>query len=471
MPLQLINRFAVALVALMLCGQALADERPNIVFILADDLGYTDLTCTGSDYYQTPNLDRFASQSMIFNAGYANCANCAPTRAALMSGMYAPRTGIYTVGNSDRGNARGRMLIPTQNTTTLAPEVVTIAEVLHDAGYTTAHMGKWHLGDGVHGPENQGFDVRVAGNAGTRSFFSPYNDAHLSDGPEGEYLTERLSREAASFITAHADDDAPFYLSLAYYSVHTPIQPMPSFADRAGLREPGQYHYNAQYAGFVEGLDAFVQIVLDAIDEQGLADNTIVVFASDNGGHGAYTDVYPLRGGKGMFYEGGIRVPLFVRYPGVTQAGATCDEPVVLLDFYPTFTEVAGGQLPTTQPVDGLSLLPLLRDPSASLDREAIFFHFPAYLEAYAGGMDEAHRQPWRATPCSVIRAGDWKLIEYFEDGEVELFNLANDRGEQHNLTADQPERAAQLLQQLHAWQQATDAPIPTERNPAYRAE
>jgi arylsulfatase A-like enzyme len=467
---------ALALVCLGCIAPALpasADDRPNIVFIMADDLGYADLGVTGSDYYRTPNLDQFASQSLAFNAAYANCANCAPTRAALMSGMYAPRTGVYTVGSSERGRANDRVLVPTQNNDTLALKVVTIAEVLQAAGYTTAHMGKWHLGAGDEGgPTSQGFDVNVAGNhAGhPKSYFSPYRNVDLEDGPRGEYLTDRLTREAAGFIEKQKGKDKPFFLYLPLYTVHTPIQPVKELADEAAAREKGEQHDHAKYAAMVEGMDRYVGRLLSAIETHGFSDNTIVVFTSDNGGHGGYTDQHPLRGSKGMFYEGGIRVPLFVRYPGVTIAGATCDEPVVLLDFFPTFTEIGKGKLPTTQPVDGESLLPLMRNPSESLGREAIYFHFPCYLQGYSGGEGaEAHRPPWRATPCSVIRAGDWKLIEYFETGEVELFNLAEDPSEQDDLSEQKPMIAAELRDKLRAWRVSVDAPVPTEENPKYK--
>ncbi|MFN3167761.1 MAG: sulfatase [Phycisphaeraceae bacterium] len=452
---------------------ALAEQRPNIVFIMADDLGYADLGVTGSDYYRTPNLDRFANESLVFNAAYANCANCAPTRAALMTGMYAPRTGVYTVGSSERGKATDRVLVPTPNTDKLALKFVTIAEVLRAAGYTTAHVGKWHLGAGdAGGPTSQGFDVNVAGNhAGhPKSFFSPYRNADLEDGPGGEYLTDRLTREAAGFIEEQKGKGKPFFLYLPLYTVHTPIQPVKELADAAEARAKGERHRHAKYAAMVEGMDLYVGRLLDAIEAHGFADNTIVVFTSDNGGHGGYTDQHPLRGSKGMFYEGGIRVPLFVRYPGVTQAGATSDEPVMLLDFFPTLAEIGGAELPTTQPVDGLSLMPLMKHPGAKLDREAIYFHFPCYLQGYAGGEGaEAHRPPWRATPCSVIRAGDWKLIEYFETGAVQLFNLRRDIGEQHDLSAKQPEKAAELLGKLRAWRGSVDAPVPTEKNPKYK--
>ncbi len=467
------NYITSILSAILFTLPVFAADRPNIVFILADDLGCTDLGATGSDYYLTPNLDKFATQALHFTSAYSNCANCAPTRAALMSGMYAPRTGIYTVGESDRGDGKGRMLIPTENKTRLEPSVVTIAEVLRDAGYNTAMMGKWHLGDGETGPKNQGFDYVPYYAHGTRSFIAPYKTAGLpNDAPEGEYLSDRLAQEAAKFMKSQKGADKPFFLYLPFFSVHTPINPKPDLVEKAKQRIVGVHHKDPQYAGFVESLDGAVGLVLSAIDELGLADNTIVIFASDNGGNGTYTDQHPLRGSKGMFYEGGIRTPLFVRYPGVAKAGATCDEPVTLLDFYPTLTEIAGGKHPTGQPVDGKSLLPLFKDNQQALGRDAIYFHFPCYLQGYPGGEnEEAQRSPWRATPCSVIRSGDWKLIEYYETGKVELFNLKDDVGEARDLSQTNKEKAVELLGKLHAWQKSVDAPIPTQRNPAYEGQ
>ena len=448
-------------------------DQPNILFIMADDLGYTDLGVTGSDYYLTPNLDRLANESMAFDAAYANCANCAPTRAALMSGMYAPRTGVYTVGNPARGKASDRILIPAENNDTLSMDVVTIAEVLQEAGYTTAHMGKWHLGEGAEGgPRSQGFDVNIAGyHAGhPASYFSPYKNKYLEDGPRGEYLTDRLTREAADFIGKQKDSDQPFFLYLPLYNVHTPIQPIKAMAQAADQREKGDRHNNPKYAAMIEAMDRYIGRLLDTLDEHGVSDNTIVVFTSDNGGHGKFTDQHPLRGSKGMFYEGGVRVPLFVKYPGVTKAGSTFGEPVVLLDFFPTFAEAGKGALPKAQPIDGVSLLPVLRDPAASLNREAVYFHFPCYLQGYLGGEGaEAQRPPWRATPCGAIRSGDWKLIEYFETGEVELFNLANDPSEQSDLSKQEEVKATELTAMLKAWQKQTNAPVPTKKNPKYK--
>ena len=474
-------RYLLAIALTLLIGCSLPHEaqassdRPNILFIMADDLGYADLGVTGSDYYHTPNIDKLAGQSITFKAAYANCANCAPTRAALMSGLYAPRTGVYTVGSPDRGKATDRVLVPTPNKTELAPEFITIAEVLKATGYTTAHMGKWHLGEGPTGPEAQGFDVNIGGghNGHPRSFFSPYRNVdHIPDSPEGEYLTDRLTSEAIDFLATQKQSDKPFFLYLPLYTVHTPIQPEPRFIDAAASRDKGTHHDHTKYAAMVESMDHYVGRVLSAIDELDLAENTLVVFTSDNGGHGTYTDHEPMRGSKGMFYEGGIRVPLFVRYPGVTKAGSTSDEPVVLLDFYPTLAEASKGKLPDRQPVDGVSLMQLLRDPSAKLDRDAIYFHFPAYLQGYSGGEGaEAHRPPWRATPCSAIRMGDWKLIEYFETGEIELFNLADDPGEHNDLSKQNKAKAEHLLSKLRAWREATDASVPTEKNPKYKGE
>ncbi|MEO0474914.1 MAG: sulfatase-like hydrolase/transferase, partial [Planctomycetota bacterium] len=237
-------------------------------------------------------------------------------------------------------------------------------------------------------------------------------------------------------------------------------------------RKKGKQHSNPKYASMVEAMDKYLGQLFESLETHGVADNTIVVFTSDNGGHGSFTDQHPLRGSKGMFYEGGIRVPLFVKYPGVTKAGSSSDEPVVLLDFFPTLVEAGKGKLPTTQPVDGVSLMPVLRDAEASLGREAIYFHFPAYLQGYSGGEGaEAQRPPWRATPCGVIRKGDWKLIKYFETGDVELFNLAKDPSERNDLAKKELAVAIELTAMLKVWQKETNAPVPTEKNPKYKAQ
>ncbi len=445
-----------------------APGRPNIVFILADDLGWRDLGCMGSDLYQTPNLDRLAEQGMLFTDAYANCANCAPTRAALMSGMYAPRTGVYTVGSSARGPSSAHRVVPVLNTTTLDPAVVTLAESLQSAGYTTGHFGKWHLGEGEAGPLAQGFDVNIGGNhrGHPASYHSPYRNPDLEDGPPGEYLTDRLTHEAIGFMQANRDK--PFFLYLPYYTVHTPIQPRADLLAAAEARPPGTLHTHARYAAMVEALDENIGRLLAALDELELSDRTLVVFTSDNGGMSPQTDAAPLRGSKGMVYEGGTRVPLIVRWPGVTAAATRSSEPVITLDFYPTLVEAADGHMPEGQPIDGLSLLPLFRESGASLGRDALYWHFPAYLQGYRGMQEESHRRGWRATPCSVVRAGAWKLIRDYETGRDALYHLADDPGETRDLRQDRPDKHAELAALLEAWLDALDAPIPDQPNPDY---
>jgi arylsulfatase A-like enzyme len=442
---------------------------PNIVLILADDLGYGDLSSYGSDFFRTPNLDALGAQGMRFTNAYANSPNCAPTRAALLSGQYAPRTGMYTVNSPKRGPDEQRVLIPATNQRSLASGVVTLAESLQAVGYATCHVGKWHLGKGAEtGPEGQGFDVNIGGNqkGHPASYFSPYRNANLADGPEGEYLTHRLTNEAIAFIREPRED--PFFLYLPYYTVHTPIQPHAEDLGRIAKRTPGEVHNNARYGAMVEGMDDQVGRILAALEALELDGNTIVIFLSDNGGKSPETDMLPLRGSKGMLYEGGIRVPMVVRWPGVVPTGSVSAEPVITLDLYPTLVAAAGGDLPKG-PIDGVDLGPLLRDPDSDLKRDALFWHFPAYLNGYKGMADEGYRTGWRATPSSAIRAGKWKLIEYFEDGKCELFDLASDPGEKFSLAQKNPEKKEELLSRLHAWQAATGAPTKFAKNPAYK--
>jgi arylsulfatase A-like enzyme len=443
-------------------------ERPNIVFIFADDLGWTDLGCYGSEYYETPHIDRLCRQGMKFTSAYTNGPNCAPTRACLLSGQYGPRHGVYTVGTGERGREQYRKLIPPPNRTDLPLETVTLAETLQAAGYVTAHMGKWHLGSGANGPTGQGFDVNIAGNqAGApRSYFSPYRNPDLSNGPAGEYLTDRLTAEAIKFIEANRE--RPFFLYLSHYAVHTPLQAKPELIEKYKRKGRKGGHNNPTYAAMIESLDESVGRILDALEELKLAERTLVIFYSDNGGLGGYraagvpggqnvTDNAPLRGGKGMLYEGGIRVPLIVRLPGLVAPGSTCDEPIVTLDFYPTLAELAGAPHDPNYVLDGVSFVSLLKSAGqASLGREAVYWHFPGYLQA------NANRGTWRTTPAGAIRSGDYKLIEFFEDRRVELYDLKDDLQESQNLAAELPERTAQLRERLHHWRTELNAPMPT---------
>jgi len=442
-------------------GGAGRPRKCNILFILIDDLGWRDVGFMGSRYYETPDLDRLAAQGMVFTRAYANAPNCAPTRACLMSGQYTPRHGIYTVGSSARGNSRYRKLIPVKNTTTLDANVVTLAEALKPAGYVCASMGKWHLGGADETkPTGQGFDVNVGGNAAghPRSYFSPYRNRDLPDGPKGEYLTDRLTDEALKFIEANRD--RPFFLYLPHYAVHTPIQAKAEMIAKYKAKKPDGGQKNPAYAAMIESTDQGVGRIMAKLDELKLADETVVVFFSDNGGHGQVTSMAPLRGSKGMLYEGGIREPMIVRWPGKVAAGSRCETAVIGVDFYPTFLEIAGAPVPKGKVLDGESLVGLMTR-GKPLKRKAIFWHFPCYLQAYGPGR-------WRTTPAGAVQQGDFKLLEFFEDGRLELYNLKEDIGESQDLAAKMPDKTQELHALLKAWRKRLGAPVPTQRNPDY---
>ena len=439
-----------------------AQAKPNIVLYFIDDLGWTDVSFMGSKYYETPHVDQLSKEGMKFMSAYANAPNCAPSRACLLSGQYGPRHGIYTVGNSDRGKAQFRKLIPTKNTTVLADRFVTIAESLQSAGYVTATMGKWHLGTD---PTTQGFDVNIAGKHwGSPSgggYHSPYNYPNLVNREKGEYLTDRLGQEACKFI--EANKDKPFFLYLTHYAVHTPIQSKPGLKAKYQKKNPVGGHKNAAYAGMIESMDDSIGAVQATLKRLKLEENTVVIFFSDNGGHGGVTSNAPLRGSKGMLYEGGIREPLVVKWPGVTKPGAVCNEPVIGVDLYPTFLEMVGARRPKNYQLDGLSIAPLLRDSTASLDRAALFWHFPCYLQGYT-----PRHGPFRTTPAAAIRMGDWKLIEFFEDGKLELYNLKEDLSEENDLAKTMPAKTKELHAAMLKWRRSVKAPVPTEKNPLY---
>jgi len=442
-------------------------RRPNIVLIVADDLGWSDLSSYGSTYYETPNIDSLAASGMRFTAAYA-CPNCAPTRAALMTGRYCPRTGIYTVGSGARGLEKFRKMIPVPNKTELALSEVTIAEELRAAGYRTASMGKWHLGGGKYLPTNQGFDINVGGNERGSpprgGYFSPYHNPNLPDGPEGEYLTDRLTAEAVRFIKANRN--RRFFLYLPHYAVHTPLSAKQDLVEKWKRKPPVGGQNNPVYAAMIASLDEGVGRVLKTIEETGIAKRTVVLFYSDNGGVGGYrragvvaheiTDNSPLRGGKGMLYEGGVRVPLIVRYPGVTKPGSICHTPVINVDFYPTLLAIAGITRPPVNPIDGTSFLPLLRsEPGAADKRPPLYWHFPGYLQG------RQRIGSWRTTPAGAIRVGDYKLIEFFETGKLELYNLRKDLSEQHDLSERMPAKTRQLYERLKNWREQTGAQMP----------
>ena len=433
-------------------------QQPNIVLIYVDDLGWKDVGFNGSLYYETPNMDQVASEGIIFTHAYANAPNCAPSRASLMTGLYTPRHGIYTVGSPARGWEEHRLMVPPPNTTDLSLSFVTLAEALQQAGYATGHFGKWHLGDTGFHPEDQGFDVNVGGyfsGSPRGGYFAPYNNPALVDGPEGEHLTERLTDEAITFITDNRD--RPFFLCLAYYAVHTPIQARAELVSQYENKPPDGGQDNRTYAAMIETTDVNIGRLMRHLDALNLSHETVVIINSDNGGAIQATSNEPLRGHKGMLYEGGIRVPLAMRWPNTIAPGRIDATPIIGLDLYPTLVDITGAA-PLEYNLDGVSLLPIL-DDSGSLAERNLYWHFPAYLE-----MPRAYPGIWRITPAGAIRRGHYKLIEFFEGGVVELYNLSNDPGEANNLADRMPELAATMRGNLAAWRDAVGAAMPTPK-------
>ncbi|MDB5240683.1 MAG: sulfatase [Spirosoma sp.] len=455
-------------------GKASPPDKPNILFIYVDDWGWTDLSSAGSKYYETPHIDKLLRESVQFTQAYSVGPNCAPSRASLMTGKYPPRHGIYTVGNAERGDSTKRKLIPVKNNTVLNPSFVTIAEELKNTGYATGLIGKWQLGETAEGtgPQAQGFDFCIGGSEGTPSYFYPYKKAKaaktphqgLESGKEGEYLTDRLTDEAVKYIGSQKEN--PFFLYLSYFAVHTPTEAKASIIDKYKAKKGDQFHNNPTYAAMIESVDQGIGRVLKTLDSLKLTNNTLIVFYSDNGGMGAVTSQYPLRGSKGMLYEGGIRVPLLVKWAGNVRPGRQTDTPVIGIDFYPTLLDIARVQKPLNKDVDGQSFLPVLLDEKPAV-RDALFWHFPAYLEATKG--DSRVSDSFRTRPVSTIRSGDFKLHEFYEDGRQELYNLKEDIGESTNLATKNPAKVKELHDKLDAWKKKTKAPIPTQPNPAYR--
>jgi arylsulfatase A-like enzyme len=465
---------------------ALQAAQPNVIVVLADDLGWADLSCYGSTFHESPNLDKLAAQGMRFTQAYSSSPYCSPSRAAIMTGRHPARVKItdYIPSNGKSGK-----LLPAEMKMELPLEEVTIAEVLRDAGYATWHVGKWHLGEKGFFPEDQGFQVNIAGNqsGAPTSFFWPYGDDKpgaakryhgspvpglVEGGQKGEHLCDRLTNEAMKLI-GQRQTGQPFFLYLPFYDPHTPIMAKPELvkkyeakAARLGLppvpktsrfTEDNRAHggievkmpeqqVNLTYAAMIETMDANVGRLMAKLDELGIADNTLILFTSDNGGH-SVTSNRPLRGGKGWLYEGGVREPWIVKWPGVTKPGSTCDVPVMNTDILPTVLEACG--LPSKPDLhkDGVSFASLLRGDAKPV-HDALFWHFPHYGNHGSG-------------PCSSVRVGEWKLIHWIEDDSVELFNLATDPSEKTDLAKQQPDRAQDLRARLDAWRKETDANMP----------
>jgi len=485
-PRDLIGRYGrvvivLAVGAVLLPGRAAIaqssrTQKPNIVFILIDDLGWRDLGCYGGPYYETPNLDRLASRGMRFTDGYAACNCCSPTRASILTGKYPARLRLtdWIPGSSWPWTK----LRSPKWTKHLPLEEVTIAEALKPAGYVSAHIGKWHLGPDRYRPEEQGFAFNFGGCARgcPGSYFSPYRipviDRAQPD-TKGEFLTERLTDEAIRCMRANRE--RPFFVYLSYYTVHRPLQAKKEvIAKYLAKGRPATGATNATFAAMVEHMDDGVGRVMQALDKLGIADKTVVFFMSDNGGLArklpgptdpkrtkhciASTTNAPLREGKGSPYEGGVREPWIVCWPGVVKPGTTCSVPVTSVDFYPTILEMAGAPAPPGHVVDGQSIVPLLKQ-TGTLNRKAIYWHYPHYNIAGEAGIK----------PHGVVRCGRYKLLEFYEDRRVELYDLESDLSEKNDLAAKMPEKAAELRNMLHEWLTAVGAQMPTP-NPNYDA-
>lgn len=454
----------------------------NFVFLLVDDLGWADIGVNGSTFHETPHIDALAASGMNFTAGYAAASICSPTRASIMTGRHPVRVNITDwLPGMSHDRAYNPRFLHIDDAAELALEEVTIAEALRDHGYATFFAGKWHLGSEGNWPTDQGFDTNIGGfdrGSPPGGYYAPWTNPNLEANSENEYLTERLTAESVKFLHER-DQDQPFLLFLSYYNVHTPIQPYLKHVDhyrtKAEESFAGETPYiperrghsrarqdNADYASMVAAVDDSVGELMAALDDLNLADNTVVIFFSDNGGlttlstPRAPTSNLPLRSSKGWLYEGGIREPMIVRAPGVTQPGSVSDTPVVSMDFFPTMLDLAGLPRQGHLHADGESLLPILRGEQES-QTDAIYWHYPHY-----------HGSTW--TPGAAIRLGDWKLIEFYEFDEVELYNLREDIGETTNLAEAHPAKTAELQGMLQTWQKTMNAAMPVP-NPDYNPD
>jgi len=477
-----ILRMAISLTFLTISGQihAQSNTHPNVVFFLVDDLGWTDLGSFGSEFYETPNLDRLVKSGIKFTQAYTASPVCSPTRASIMTGKYPSKmynTDWFGAPQPDeihRHWTKNKPLKPAHYDPNLALAEITMAEAFKTSGYATFFAGKWHLGEEEsHWPEHQGFDINKGGNdkgapSTGNKYFAPYNNPRLENGPEGEYLPERLAAETSQFI--RENKSKPFFAMLSFYSVHTPLMTTKALEDKylkkraaMGLEdkfEPEHANQNritqthAIYAGMVEAMDQAVGKVIDELEKQGLTEKTIIVFFSDNGGlstaEGSPTTNLPLRAGKGWLYEGGIRVPLIMSWKGNLPAGKEIHTPVISNDFFPTFLDLSGNKhvLDAIENIDGISLKNWMMEPEKTAERDPLYWHYPHY--GNQGG-----------NPGSVIREGDWKLIYFYETQKMELYNLKEDIGERNNLIAVNPGKAEGMKIKLFNWLVETKAAFP----------
>ena len=457
---------SIIVLAFYSCSQTSPPASPpNIVIINVDDMGWRDVSFMGSAFYSTPNMDRIAAGGMKFTNGYAAAANCAPSRASLMTGLWSPRHRIFTVASSERGEAKDRKIIPTPNTTVLDSSFTTFPMVLQEHGYTTCTAGKWHLSSD---PTRFGFDVNIggskAGNPGT--YYPPYRNVDL-EAPNGEYLTDLIMTKSIEFIR---NAQSPFLLYYTPYAVHTPIQPVDSLKHKYQDKPAWEGQNNVNYATMVENLDRNIGRLLETLEERKLMDNTLFIFTSDNGGLYGITYQRPLRAGKGNYYEGGIRVPFVFSWKGQIRAGSKSDFPITNMDIFPTLLDLIGIDHHHHN-LDGQSLSNLLLDKAFTGTSRPLFWHFPIYLQAYDKNNNQSRDSLFRTRPGSVIRYGEWKLHHYFEDDGLELYNLENDIEEANNLTQEHPEKTKELYDLLDRWRKQVNAPVPQEPNPKYEGD
>jgi arylsulfatase A-like enzyme len=447
-----------------------AAVQPNIVLFLIDDLGWKDVGCYGSNYYKTPNIDRLAARGVRFTNGYAACAVCSPTRAAILTGKYPARLMLTEWLPSGRWNPKAK-LRSGRFLRALPLEEITLAEALRKGGYRTLHVGKWHLGGPPFSlPPQHGFDVNVGGSehGAPGHYFYPYTGSWkipttnervqkitLPNGKEGEYLTDRLTSEALALI--EQDHEKPFFLHFSHYAVHTPFQAKENITKKYEKIPEAKRQGKPVYAAMVQSVDESVGRVMNALKKLNKLKDTLVIFTSDNGGFAKATNHAPLRGNKGCYYEGGIRVPFIIHWPAVAKAGHVSNVPVISMDLYPTCLTAAGLPPHPAQHRDGLNLLPLAKG-SGTLKRDALYWHYPHY---------NSHPS---SVPSSVLRKGDWKLIETFDPEGVELYHLGRDLSETTNLAASEPAKLAELRQELNDWRQKVGAEK-MEPNPDYQKE
>ncbi|MCT4643418.1 MAG: sulfatase [Carboxylicivirga sp.] len=450
------------------CKKIKEDKKPNIVFILADDYGWKDVGYNGKGFYETPNIDQLAKDGMVFTNNYAAGPNCAPSRASLMSGMYTPRHHLYTPGGKSKGQVKYMKLkVPTRsedetfdifqsNNDEIDSDIICIPEILTKGGYVSARFGKWHIGEDI-----QGFDLISSNGKVSGLEEKHYGDINVAD---------QLTDAGIKFIEDHKEQ--PFFLYLSHWDVHTPIQAKPEVVARfqEKLNKFGG-GWNPTYAAMIEAVDKCVGNVRAKLKELGLEKNTLVIFTSDNGGQPHITSNHPLKGGKGSLFEGGIRVPACMAWPGTVKPGSSCNVPIIGVDFLPTFAELAKVPLPVNQSFDGESITPLLKG-AKQLNRQSIFWHYPLYLKGNKNNnvlpVCGTNKLYWRGVPSSAIRKGDWKLIYSFEDHSVRLYNLADDISEVNELSLTHPEKTNELLKELKAWQENTNAPVPDVMNPKF---